>query len=273
VRRARALLRRLRVPVAVVCGGLALVNLAAPAPAPSPVSASSAAAAQDDPLVDPGGSVVRDPVLVREGRRLFVDTCSSCHGEDARGLPARGPSLRGVGELAADFYLRTNRMPLDDPQDQPSRHPSSPLSVAQKRALVVYIGSFGGPPVPRTDPASADVGEGRRLFAESCAGCHQVVARGGTVPRGRVPDLEGVAPIDVAEAVAIGPYVMPVFGHLEDRQVDAIARYVAYAQDPEDRGGWGIGHIGPIPEGMVTWFLAAAALLLTIRVIGERTTQ
>jgi ubiquinol-cytochrome c reductase cytochrome c subunit len=39
---------------------------------------------------------------------------------------------------------------------------------------------------------------------------------------------------------------------------------------PEDRGGWGIGRIGPIPEGMVAWLLAAAALLLIARLLGER---
>jgi ubiquinol-cytochrome c reductase cytochrome c subunit len=48
---------------------------------------------------------------------------------------------------------------------------------------------------------------------------------------------------------------------------------VNYTRDPEDRGGWGIGHIGPIPEGMVAWLLAGGALLLAIRLIGERTTD
>ena len=41
----------------------------------------------------------------------------------------------------------------------------------------------------------------------------------------------------------------------------------------QDDGGWGIGHLGPIPEGMVTWLLGLAALVLAIRLIGERTTE
>ena len=53
--------------------------------------------------------------------------------------------------------------------------------------------------------------------------------------------------------------------------IDSIARYVHSTQSPDDRGGWGIGRIGPIPEGMVAWLLAAAALLLIARLIGERT--
>ena len=45
---------------------------------------------------------------------------------------------------------------------------------------------------------------------------------------------------------------------------------ISIFQQPDDRGGWGIGHIGPIPEGMVAWFLAGSALILVARLIGER---
>ena len=258
----RRALRRLRLPAAIVCCGLALANLAAPGPAP--VAAQTQAGA----LLRPGDDRA---ALAAKGERVFQDTCSSCHGGDARGIEGRGPSLRGVGELAADFYLRTNRMPLDDPEDQPSRHPSSPLTREEKRQVTAYVGTFGGPAIPDPDPGAARVADGRRLFTDSCAGCHQVVARGGQVPRARIPDLEDATALDVAEAVDIGPFLMPRFRTLDDDEVDAIARYVAATHDPEDRGGWGIGHIGPIPEGMVTWLLAAFALVLTIRIIGERT--
>lgn len=262
------LLRRLRAPLAVACGALALAGLAAPAP--SPVVATSQAVAERGPLLRPGEDRA---ALLPTGRRLFEDACSSCHGRDGGGIEGRAPSLRGVGELAADFYLRTNRMPLDDPEDQPSRHPSSVLDTGDKRAVAAYVGSFGGPEIPAVAPEQGSLSAGRRLFTERCAGCHQVLARGGQVPRAQIPDLEHVAAIDIAEAVDIGPYVMPRFRTLSEHEVDSIARYVAYAQDPEDRGGWGIGHIGPIPEGMVTWLLAIAALLLTVRIIGERTTR
>ncbi|HEX4465650.1 MAG TPA: cytochrome c, partial [Solirubrobacteraceae bacterium] len=80
-------------------------------------------------------------------------------------------------------------------------------------------------------------------------------------------------PTQIAQAIRIGPYVMPRFGtaELSDAQVDSIARYVQSTQHPDDRGGWGIGRIGPIPEGMVTWLLAVVALLLIARLLGERT--
>jgi len=45
---------------------------------------------------------------------------------------------------------------------------------------------------------------------------------------------------------------------------------VLSTRHPPDRGGWGIGNIGPIPEGMVAWLLAGAALLIIARLLGER---
>ena len=218
-----------------------------------------------------GAPVAQTSQLERAGRRLFVDGCSSCHGMDARGVPGRGPSLRGVGELSADFYLRTGRMPLAAPEDQPERG-ESPYTERELDALVAYVGSFGGPPIPTVNAAAGDLAQGMELFGDRCMGCHQVVARGGITTRGVVPDLQSSEPVDVAEALRIGPYVMPHFRDLTASEVDSLARYVASTRHPVDRGGWGIGHIGPVPEGMVTWLLAGLALVLTIRLIGERTT-
>jgi len=206
-----------------------------------------------------------------EGRRLFVQGCSDCHGLDAQGIEGRGPSLIDAGAAAADFYLRTGRMPLDRPNEQPVRA-SSPYTEEQQEALVEYVGGLGdGPPIPPVHASAGDVAEGRKLFTENCAGCHQVVGQGGILPGAVVPSLNQSSPQDVAEAIAVGPYVMPTFGHLSQSEVDDIARYVEETHDPDDAGGWGLGHIGPIPEGMVAWLLAGAALLLAIRLIGERT--
>jgi ubiquinol-cytochrome c reductase cytochrome c subunit len=79
-------------------------------------------------------------------------------------------------------------------------------------------------------------------------------------------------PKQVGEAIRVGPYVMPRFGpgELSDLQIDSVARYVRSTQHPEDRGGWGIGRIGPIPEGMVAWLLGVTTLLLLALLLGER---
>ena len=61
------------------------------------------------------------PGQVVAGRQLYLVHCSSCHGLDAQGI-GRSPTLVGAGAASADFYLRTGRMPLNNPADQPMRH-------------------------------------------------------------------------------------------------------------------------------------------------------
>jgi ubiquinol-cytochrome c reductase cytochrome c subunit len=205
------------------------------------------------------------------GRSLFVAGCAECHGLDARGIPGSGPSLRGVGARAADFFLRTGRMPLADPHDEPLRtEPEYPES--QIEDLVAYVGSLGGPPIPEVHPERGNLGEGFRLFADHCAGCHQIVAKGGIVPGAMAPPLQDVTQTQIAEAVRVGPYVMPHFDeHLIDRQeLDSLVRYVLSTREPDNRGGWGIGNLGPIPEGLVTWWIAAPLLIVACMALGRR---
>jgi ubiquinol-cytochrome c reductase cytochrome c subunit len=207
------------------------------------------------------------------GRQLYVDGCASCHGFDARGIPEIAPDLHGAGAAAADFYLRTGRMPLDVPTgEQPVREKPA-YRERDIRALVAYIGSLGRPPVPKVHPERGDLSEGRHAFTTYCAGCHQIMGQGGVLTGAAPPSLEDATPAQIAEAVRIGPYLMPAFDNrqIDRRTMDSIALYVQkVVQHPPDRGGWGIGNIGPIPEGMVAWLLAGAALLLVARVIGER---
>jgi len=208
--------------------------------------------------------------------QLFAANCARCHGIAGRGIRRsggdRGPSLVGAGRLAADFYLRTGYMPLADADEQPSRRRPA-FSEREIKALTDYVDSLGGgPPVPAPQTAGGSLAEGRTLFTEHCAGCHQVVAQGGVVTGARVPPLEDATPTQVAEAVRIGPYVMPRFSKsdISDAQLASIARYVEYAKHPDDRGGWGIGNIGPVSEGMVTWLIGALVLVAACMAIGQR---
>jgi ubiquinol-cytochrome c reductase cytochrome c subunit len=207
---------------------------------------------------------------VAQGRAVYEQGCADCHGDDARGIPGTAPSLHGAGRQAADFYLSTGRMPLADPTDEPVRtRPLYPR--ADIDALVAFVGSFGGPGIPRVDPARGSLAAGMAKYTEHCAGCHQIVGRGGIVTGAAVPALDQATPTQLAEAVRIGPYLMPKFSakQLDQATLDSIARYVQSIRHPDNRGGWGIGNLGPVPEGMVTWFLAMVALLAIARVIGE----
>ena len=220
-------------------------------------------------LLPPGASAQAPPDL---GSRLYAVHCAQCHGPTGEGQAGRGPSVAGVGERSADFYLRTGYMPLERPGQQPTRNRAI-FTDEELERLIGFVGSLGaGPPVPEPQPERGSVAEGLRLFTSNCAGCHQIVGEGGYVTGARVPPLEDATAVEIAEAVRIGPYVMPVFDErqLTDAEVDSIIAYVQYTRDPDDSGGWSIGHLGPIPEGLVTWLLAAAVLVATCMLIGKR---
>ena len=216
------------------------------------------------------------------GSELFAANCSSCHGIAGSGITrARpgggdlyglGPPLHHVGAQGADFYLRTGLMPLDNPHRQPSNNRVL-FSDKEIRSLIKYVSSLGnGPGIPHPEPQHGNLSEGMQLFTSNCAGCHQEVARGGYVTGARVPPLQGYTDTQIAEAVRIGPYLMPKFtaAQISNAQLNSIIRYVQSQNHPYNRGGWGIGNIGPIPEGLVTWLIAAPLLLISCLVVGRR---
>jgi ubiquinol-cytochrome c reductase cytochrome c subunit len=264
-RRSLPVTRAVMALMALVCAGGALYSFASPR-----ADAQKGSSLDPVPAPPPSSAAQRD--LIATGRSLFLEACSSCHGETARGNAGLAPSLHGAGAAAADFYLSTGRMPLANPTDEPTR--AEPIySRPDIDALTAYVGSLGaGPPIPKVDPAAGDLSRGMEAFTLRCAGCHQVGARGGIVTGAIAPPLQDSSATEIAEAVRVGPYLMPAYNErqVSDAELNSIVRYVLSTRHPDDRGGWGIGHIGPIPEGMIAWLLAGTALLLVARLIGER---
>jgi ubiquinol-cytochrome c reductase cytochrome c subunit len=255
--------------VILVLAGLATLPPAAGAQPPSGI-------------VHPQGE--RGTSLRELGRELFAGNCSSCHGSVGQGITSprpgtgpgdvtgQGPDLRGVGAIAPDFYLRTGRMPLTTPAEKPERHPPF-FRDREIRALTSYIASLrNGPPIPHPQPHGQSLSLGLHLFTEHCAGCHQVVGEGGYLTDTKVPVLDHATPRQIAEAVRIGPYLMPSFSRkdISDHDLNAIVAYVRQSRHPTDAGGLGIGHIGPVPEGMVAWAVAGFVLVGICAVLGTR---
>jgi ubiquinol-cytochrome c reductase cytochrome c subunit len=218
-----------------------------------------------------GGAALAPAARIAQGRTLFIAGCSSCHGYQARGIRGVAPSLRGVGALAADFYLSTGRMPLAAPEQEPVRKKPA-YTPRQIAALDAYIGSFGGPAIPHVSLQGSSLSRGGALFMDDCSGCHQAAGAGGIVPGAFAPPLDKATPRQIVEAARIGPYLMPRFGTklLTDAELASIYRYVDNVRSAHNPGGWGIGHLGPVPEGMVAWFIAVPFVLLVARLIGER---
>jgi ubiquinol-cytochrome c reductase cytochrome c subunit len=211
------------------------------------------------------------PARAQAPPALFTQACSACHGERGEGVAGKGPSLKGAGAAAAGFYLNTGRMPLSHPRVQPQR--TQPAFDARARSqLIGYIASLGGPATPRVDPERGDLKRGFEAFTDHCAGCHAITARGGVAPPGTAPALQQANATEIAEAIRVGPYLMPKFSErqIDQHTLDSITAYVLSTHRLPDKGGWGIGNIGPIPEGLVAWLLAGTVLLIVVRIIGER---
>jgi ubiquinol-cytochrome c reductase cytochrome c subunit len=280
--------RRARVPrvvrsaVALMLGSLAIVGLAAPSSqgqTGAPATAGGPASEFNSPTKSPeppgSGNPTRtfpdSPALRAEGFNLYQQSCSSCHGMSAQGIPGVAPSLRTVGPGPVDFYLSTGRMPLEQPRVQPMRG-SPAFTRPQIDALIAFISSFGGPAAPTANPAGGNLALGFHSFTLHCAGCHQIVARGGITVNAQAPDLQQATAQQIAEAVRMGPYLMPHFDtkQIDQHELDSLARYILWTRHPADLGGWGIYNIGPIPEGIVAWFIGLLALVVVARLIGER---
>jgi ubiquinol-cytochrome c reductase cytochrome c subunit len=219
------------------------------------------------------------------GEQLYGQYCAACHGLNGEpttigGGPGRdqtqqqviAPPLFDVGALAADFYLRTGYMPLPEAGSQPKRRRVR-FDEGEIRALVRYVASLGGgPAIPHPHPERGDISRGQALFTDHCAGCHQIAGAGGVVTGAVPPPLYDATPTQIAEAVRIGPYVMPRFSAraLPNHDLDSLIAYVEYAKHPDDPGGLALGHLGPVPEGLVAWLVAGSVLVAVCVVIGER---
>ena len=66
-------------------------------------------------------------------------------------------------------------------------------------------------------------------------------------------------------AMLTGPQNMPVFGdnQLSPEEKRDIISYVQNLQHDPDPGGWGIGRIGPVTEGMAIFLIGMVVLVFT----------
>jgi ubiquinol-cytochrome c reductase cytochrome c subunit len=234
-------------------------------------------------------NVSTDPADIAAGQTLYQAHCQSCHGYQGQGGVPGAPALVNVGAAAADFYLTTGRMPLNNPANEPLRHHRF-FTDQEISQLDSYINALPeitgigepGPTIPTVEPlcpsSTAQPGcvtlsEGSALFAINCAQCHQAAGSGGMLSKGNVvPSLHNANITQVAEATRIGPKPMPIFGtnQLTDHQISAIAHYVQYLHKPSNPGGLGISHFGPVAEGFVGILAGFCLLWFAARMIGNR---
>ena len=217
-----------------------------------------------------GGSAAPQQEQPVDGGDLFLAQCAACHGAHGEGVEDRGPELTNEGAAAADFVLRTGRMPLPQPNMEAERGRTR-FTEAEIVALVDHVASFGdGPVIPDVDPARGDLSRGFRLYQLNCAACHVASGAGAALGGGRnAPDLMEATATQVGEAVRVGPGAMPRFATLSDQDIDDLAAYILNMQGrnttaPEDFGG-----VGPVAEGLAAWLLALLPIIALTRWIGR----
>ena len=203
--------------------------------------------------------------MVDEGSKLFAANCATCHGMNLEGT-TEGPTLVGVGAASVDFQVGTGRMPAAATGPQAEKKPVQ-FTDEQVKQLAAYVAASGpGPAFPDEEylAGEGDAALGAELFRINCAMCHNVAGAGGALTEGKfAPSLKGVDPVHVYEAMVTGPQNMPVFSDLNltpDDKADIIT-YLTYLEDNPSPGGFDLGNLGPVSEGLFIWIFGLGAIV------------
>jgi ubiquinol-cytochrome c reductase cytochrome c subunit len=233
-----------------------------------------------------------DTETVEKGRELFLVGCAFCHGQNGEGISTDregyqvGPSLVGVGAAAVDFQMGTGRMPMAHPGVQaPRKRPVyNDEEIAQIAAFVASLGP--GPAIPDESDYSIDglsdeerqeaIARGGQIFLTNCTACHNYNGKSGAMPRGGyAPNITKVEPKHIYQALLTGPQTMPNFsnGNLTpDEKRDVIA-YLQSLNDAPEFGGFTLGGLGPVSEGMFAWIIGIGGLVGAAVWIASHTTR
>ncbi|WP_423804980.1 c-type cytochrome [Nocardioides salarius] len=230
-------------------------------------------------------------IEVEKGRELFLVGCSSCHGLNGEGVSTLdgnnlGPSLVGVGAAAVDFQVGTGRMPMAQPGAQAPRKPVT-YSEEETAQLAAYVASLGpGPAIPDEsdysieglddDAKEAAVVRGGQIFLTNCTACHNFEGSGGAMPRGGyAPALDGVESKYIYEALLTGPQNMPSFsnGNLAPEEKRDVIAYLKSLEEQPGYGGFGMGGLGPVTDGVFAWLVGIGGLVAFAIWIAAHTTR
>lgn len=200
---------------------------------------------------------------VEEGQKLYAANCATCHGVNAKGAEG-GPGLIGVSAAAVDFQVSSGRMP---PVPLPVK-----LTQPQIDSLAAYLASLapaGGGPGPAAPDekylkGDGDAAVGAQLFRINCAMCHNIAGAGGALTQGKsAPALTDVSARHAYEAMVTGPQSMPVFNdaNLTPQQKADIITALRYSQENPSPGGFDLGNLGPVAEGLFIWIFGLGAIV------------
>ena len=224
------------------------------------------------------GPAETDAEQIAEGRELFLVSCAFCHGQNGEGVRSSsegkiiGPPLAGVGAAGVAFQVGTGRMPMAQPGAQAQSKPPV-FNDEEVAALAAYVASLGpGPAIPDESDYSIEglsdeereeaVVRGGQIFLTNCTACHNFEGAGGAMPRGGyAPDIRGVEPKYIYMAMLTGPQAMDNFsnGNLSPEEKRDVIAYLQSLDGEPSYGGFGLGGMGPVSEGLFAWMIGIGA--------------
>jgi ubiquinol-cytochrome c reductase cytochrome c subunit len=103
--------------------------------------------------------------------------------------------------------------------------------------------------------------------------CHNVAGAGGALTEGKfAPAVTGVEARHIYNAMITGPQNMPVFNDAnltpEDKQ--DIITYIKYVEENRSVGGFELGSIGPVAEGLFIWVIGFGVIIAITVWLGAR---
>ncbi len=202
---------------------------------------------------------------IEHGQKLFATNCATCHGMNLEGTEA-GPTLIGVGAASVDFQVGTGRMPMANTGPQA---PEKPVLFSDEdiQAMADYVASVApGPAIPADEylQTTGNATRGAELFRINCAMCHNVAGSGGALTQGKyAPSVVGVSPKHIYEAMVTGPQNMPVFSdaNLTPEDKRDIITALKYQEETPAPGGYQLGSLGPVAEGLFAWIFGMGAIV------------
>jgi len=202
---------------------------------------------------------------IGEGKKLFAANCATCHGLAAQGT-GNGPSLIGVGAAAVDFQVGTGRMPMqvNGPQAEKKAVQFTDEQIATLAAYVSSLAPGPGLPEAKLLDEKGDAANGAELFRINCAMCHNVAGAGGALTEGKyAPALDGVTSKHIYEAMVTGPQSMPVFNdmNISPESKRDIITYLKYLENNPSPGGYALGSLGPVSEGLFLWIFGLGTIV------------
>jgi ubiquinol-cytochrome c reductase cytochrome c subunit len=188
---------------------------------------------------------------------IYQEDCLPCHGSDGEGSDI-APSLKAAGFSA-----------LVEPKVSEGGGGMPVFADLLDEQQIQAVSDYVAQNIADPNTHDATDGEGSGVWRLYCTPCHGSTGRGGALTSSvNAPTLGADSGADALIDMLEGPGEMPVLAGnaLTNRQQAAVALYLqdVIAQPPSP-GGWGLGYLGPVPEGFFALFLGLGGLVVFAR--------